>query len=718
MLFDMDNDGFKDLYVTNGLNHDLTDIDFVDFFADEVVQKLVLTGEKEDLLQIIDKMPVVSLPNYAFKNNADLTFDDVTNEWGFSLPSFSNGCAYGDLDNDGDLDLVVNNVNMEAFVYRNNTNELTNNSYLKIELKGSPKNRQGIGARMKLYVGDQIIFQEQMPSRGFQSSMEYVLTVGLGERNMVDSIRIVWPNDKTQLLREVKANQKITIDINEAEVGINTRKFNPKAQLLSEVANDLIEHKENHYNDFDHEGLIAKQLSQEGPALAIADIDGDGNQDVFIGGGKGQPGTIYLHQGGGKLTISNQKALDADSQYEDTAAAFFDVDNDGDQDLIVGSGGNEGAEKDTYKTRLYLNNGAGLFTRSAIDFSDKQMNISVIAPNDFDQDGDMDLFIGARSVPGLYGINPEHTFLQNNGDGTFTDITEKSAYDIKDAGMITDAIWWDYDEDGKEDLLTVSEWGSPLFFKNSGRRLSLEPTSLDDYHGWWLDIEKSDLDGDRDYDLVLGNQGSNTLYKASAEHPLKLWINDYDNNGTIEQITTNNYNGGDYPIHMRKELTKQLAYLKKENLKASDYSKKTIHELFSKEVIDQAIVKRATISETVIAINEGNGQFTVRALPSRVQLSCVCGIACSDVNNDGIMDIILAGNNFEFKPQFSRLDASYGNVLLGKNDLEFEWQSLDKSGFFVKDEVKHLSIFKDASGNEFYFAAINERAPKVFRLNK
>lgn len=718
MLFDMDNDGFKDLYVTNGLNHDLTDIDFVDFFADEVVQKLVLTGEKEDLLQIIDKMPVVSLPNYAYKNNRDLTFDDVTEDWGFNLPSFSNGCAYGDLDNDGDLDLVVNNVNMEAFVYRNNTNEMTDNNFLKVKLEGSEKNKQGIGAWMKIYLGETVIFQEQMPSRGFQSSMEYTLTIGLGETKKADSLMIVWPNDMKQVIKDVKANQTLILNIQDANQKYMAREIQPKNKIMSEVSNELSAHEENMFNDFDREGLIAKQLSQEGPALAVADVNGDGNEDVFVGGAKGQSGSIYFHQGMGNVRSTKQTSLDADADFEDTAAAFFDADGDGDMDLVVGSGGNDAEDKQNYVTRLYLNNGKGQFSKSDTDLSDNEMNISVIAPNDFDGDGDVDLFIGARSVPGVYGIDPTHTLLQNNGDGTFTDITERAAFDLNKAGMVTDAVWWDYDEDGKDDLLTVSEWGSPKFFKNSGRRLSLQESGLDAYHGWWLDIELSDLDGDGDQDLVLGNQGSNTLYQATLESPMKLWINDYDNNGTIEQITTNFYDNGDYPIHMRKELTKQLSHLKKENLKASDYSKKTIQDLFPKEVIDQTIVKKATINQTVIAINQGNGQFTVKPLPSRVQLSCVCGISCSDVNKDGNMDIIMAGNNFEFKPQFSRLDANYGSVLLGDGELGFEWQNYDKSGFFVRDEVKHLASFKDKDGNEFFFAAINESTPKVFQLNQ
>jgi len=716
LMFDMDNDGYKDIYVTNGIIHDLTDIDFVDFFANDVIQNLALTGKKEDISSIIDKMPVVALPNYSYRNNTDLTFDDVSEEWGLKIPSFSNGCAYGDLDNDGDLDLIVNNVNMEAFVFRNNSETRAENNYLKLRFKGSEKNQFAVGTSVKLYFDDQVIYQELMPARGFQSSMEYPMTIGLGKVNFIDSIQITWPNNMVTRLEKVETNK--TIELSQVDA---TEKFNfvdtAPETLMEELPNtSLTYHQENLYNDFDHEGLITKQLSQEGPALAVADVNGDGQEDVFVGGAKGQPGNIYLHTGGGNLEATEQTVLVEDEGYEDTAATFFDADNDGDQDLIVGSGGNESRDQQYYFARLYLNDGKGTFHRSGQDLPFRRTNISVIAAQDFDDDGDVDLFVGSRSVPGVYGIDPEHLFLVNNGDGTFTDGTERSAYDIREAGMITDALWADADGDGTKDLITVSEWGTPIIFGNSGRRLQKLETSLGDLHGWWNTIEASDLDADGDLDFVIGNQGSNTLYQASLENPLKLWVNDFDENGGIEQITTNQYDGKDYPIHMRKELTSQIVSLKKENLKASDYAKRTIQELFPESVISNTIVKQVNISESIVAVNDGNGNFSVKKLPNRVQLSCVCGITCTDVNKDGNIDLVMGGNNYEFKPQYSRLDANFGSVLLGDGQMGFEWQDYSESGFFVRDEVKHLETFKDKDGVQYLFTAINDNKPKVFKF--
>jgi len=385
---------------------------------------------------------------------------------------------------------------------------------------------------------------------------------------------------------------------------------------------------------------------------------------------------------------------------------------------MVGSGGNQVGEETNYKSRLYLNSGKGNFTLSTNYLPTTNKNISVISPSDFDSDGDIDVFVGSRSIVGTYGINPNHLFLENNGDGTFTDATERLAYDLKDAGMITNAIWADVDNDKKADLITVSEWDTPKIYRNTGRKLAKIDSSLDDLNGMWNVLEAADLDNDGDLDFVFGNQGSNTFYKATEENPMKIWVNDFDNNGTIEQIITRDFDGKDFPVHMKKELTAQMVKLKKENLKASEYAKRTIQELFSNELIESSIMKKSSSMETVIAINEGNGQFSINKLPSRVQLSCVCGITCTDINKDGNIDIILGGNNYEFKPQYSRLDANMGSVLMNNGDLDFTWQDYNTSGFVVKGEIKHLKQIKDKDGKRHIIVAINDSKPKIFSINE
>jgi hypothetical protein len=718
LLFDMDNDGYRDIFVTNGINHDLTDLDFVDFFANEIIQKMALTGKKQAIDSIISKMPVKPQPNYAYKNNGDLTFKNANKDWGFETPSLSNGVAYGDLDNDGDLDLVINNVNMKPFVYKNNTDSLTNNTYLKIKLEGEKKNKFGIGSTVKIYFDNKVYVQEQIPSRGFQSSMDYVMTIGLGSTEVIDSLRVIWPNDKTQKLIDIKTNATLTLQQFKATETQKPGQFKKNKTLLTEITeNKFNKHEENSYSDFDHEGLITKMVSQEGPALAVGDVNNDGNEDFYIGGAKDQAGVLYLNFGNGKIKKSDQKAFSNDDFFEDTSASFFDANGDGSLDLLIGTGGNESSEQINYTVRLYFNNGKGDFKLSKQNFPSLRKNIAVVAPYDFDNDGDIDVFVGARSVVGAYGINPSHQFLENNGDGTFEDTTEKVTYELKDAGMITDAIWVDIDNDSIKDLITTSEWDTPKIYKNNGRRLIKQSSSLDELHGMWNVVEAADLDKDGDIDFIFGNQGNNTAHKTSNENPIKMWMNDFDNNGTIEQITTNHQEGKDYPIHMKKELTGQLVSLKKQNLKASVYAKKSIDELFAKEKVENSIMKKNNISETIIAVNEGKGNFTVKKLPSRVQFSCVCGIICADINKDGNLDLIMAGNNFEFKPQFSRLDANYGSVLLGDGKLGFTWQDYNTSGFVVKNEVKHLKTIKDKDGKTYVISAINNQSPKLFAIN-
>lgn len=719
LMFDMDNDGLKDIFITNGINHDLTDLDFVDFFANEIVQKMVLTGKKESIDSIINKMPVKPQPNYAYKNNGDITFKNANKEWGFELPSQSNGVAYGDLDNDGDLDLVINNVNTEAFIYKNNADAQLDNNYIQLKFKGSEKNPFAVGTLAKFYFDGNIINQELIPSRGFQSSMEYGMTIGLGKTETLDSIRIVWPDDRTQKLENVKGNQLLTLDHADATEIYKVPEKETKKSFLNELDTKMMAaHKEDDHNDFDYEGLIYQKLSQEGPSLAVADINGDGHEDFFIGGAHGQAGSIYLHTGNGKVSQKKSKVFEDDEEFEDVAAAFFDADGDNDLDLVVGSGGNNVGQQRNYRARLYLNDGKGNFTKSEGELPSTFKNISTISPHDFDNDGDMDIFIGSRSVVGVYGVSPDHLLLENRGDGTFTNVTERLSYDLKDAGMVTDSKWVDIDGDSKKDLIVSAEWDTPKIYKNTGRRLVKMSSSLDSLYGWWNTVEVADLDGDGDLDLILGNQGLNLHYKPTQENPMKMWINDYDNNGTIEQITTLQKDGKDYPIHQKRDVTEQLPALKKQNLKASDYAQRTIQELFPKEVLDKSIVKKVETSASVIAINEGGGKFTIKNLPPRVQLSCVCDITCIDVNKDGNLDLIMAGNNFEFKPQFSRLDAGYGNLLLGDGKLGFEWQDYDTSGFNIRDEVKYLKQFKDKNGKVFVIAAINNNTPKIFAINE
>jgi hypothetical protein len=716
LIFDMDNDGYQDIYVTNGIYHDLTNQDFIDFFSNKVVQKMIITGVKEEVDSIINKMPSVPIPNYSFRNNGDLTFTNKSAEWGLNTPSFSNGAAYADLDNDGDLDLVVNNVNQTCFVYKNLTSEKTGNQYLKVSLKGDGKNSFGIGSVVNVYFDGQIHRRELIPSRGFQSSVDPLLNFGLGKKTVVDSVKVIWPNLKSQVIKNINSNQSLTFNIHDATKKEHIITGNKsKTGKLVESISPFDPHKENDYVDFDYEGLITQMLSREGPPMAVADLNKDGRDDVFIGGATGYPGQIYLQSPDGKMILQKNDCFENDKKYEDTAASFFDADGDGDIDLYVGSGGNDKEpESELLRDRLYINNGKGGFVRAADAIPDFRYNTSVVTPCDFDQDGDIDLFVGSLSVSRIYGINPKHYLLENEGQGKFKDITEARAFKFRDMGMVTDAVWQDVDNDGLKDLVVVGQWMSPVIYHNSGHGLSPVPTSLDTLSGWWNAVSVADLNNDGKMDMVFGNRGDNTYLRASRSAPIKMFVNDFDNNGSIEQIITRYTEGKDKPIALKRELTSQLPHLLKNNMTFAEYAEKSIYELLPDDVLKNSIKKEVNIIESIVAYNLGNNQYRIEKLPEEIQLTSINTILTTDLNGDGHKDIILGENNFSFRPQFGRLDAGFAHLMMGSESGFKKPELIGTSGQGVVKSIKEITI----KNQKYIILGINDERSKLYKVNK
>jgi hypothetical protein len=718
LLVDLDNDGFKDIYVSNGIFHDLTNQDFVDFFANDIIRNMNVKEIESDKKKVIDKMPSNPIPNYILKNSGDLTFQNVAKSWGMDIPSFSNGASYGDLDNDGDLDLIVNNVNQKLFVFENKLNEKYDRNFVKVNIVGDSLNTFAIGSLILVHAKENIYRQELIPSRGFQSSVDYKLVFGLGEIERVDSIEVFRPDRQRVVLKEIPINTELRVDLNALATSNKSASLEKVQPIFKEVTATFDSHMENEYVDFDYEGLIPKMLSREGPTFAVADVNNDGREDVFVGGASGQSARIYLQNTDGTYAPNEQLAFANHMIFEDTASAFFDADQDGDQDLYVGSGGNNVLErKEYFNDRIYFNDGQGNFEFKPNAFTPVQFNTAVVAPYDFDADGDVDLFIGQRSIPGIYGVDPENLLLENDGKGNFVNVIESKAFDLKKVGMITEAVWIDMNQDGKNDLVITGEWMAPMIFENSGRRLKKIKSNISELTGLWTALHISDLDGDGKLDLVLGNKGTNWFYETSKESPAKMYINDFDNNGTIEQILTRSLNQEDVPVVLRKELSNQIPSLKKSVLKFEDYAKANIYELFGEKIIENSIVKSVVTFESVIAYNKGDYNFTIISLPNEIQRSGVNAILTKDLNGDGILDIITAGNDFRYKPQFSRSDASIGDVLLSQSVNKYRRAESQYSGLFLRGQVSKMIWLKNNLHPSLFMVGLNDNAPKLFELN-
>ncbi len=721
LFFDADNDGLNDIYVCNGINHDVTNLDFMDFFADEIIQKMVISGQKENVDSVLKHIPVNPVPNKAFRNNGNLSFSDEGNNWGFSTSTFSNGAAYGDLDNDGDLDLVLNNENQPSFVYRNNSREQNKNNYIGIFLKGQGKNSYAVGSKIKVYKGKEVYYREVVPSRGFQSSVDYKQIIGLGSSSTVDSMIIIWPNRSYSKYINPELNKVHVLEEPAAAGAVYYQPQQEVKPMLEALSNSLFEkHSEDEHIDYYYERNLPELLSTEGPCIGLADVNGDGQEDVYIGGAKGQTGALYFQSANGFIKQSNE-VFKPFADFEETAVLFFDADKDGDADLYLGAGGNNVQPNSReLQHRLYKNNGRGEFTLDARSFPQNDMNISVAVSNDYDEDGDEDLFVGSRSVPYSYGVTPQSYLYQNDGSGRFTDVSSTLHAELSKLGMITGAVWADVTGDGKKELIITGQWMSTRIFsynKSSHKMEELSNTGLQKLYGWWQTIAASDVNGDGKTDLIIGNIGENFYLRPTEQQPVKMWLNDFDNSGTMDQFITRTVEGKDKPVFLKREITDQFPGLKKENLRHSDYAKKTVQELFGAEQIKKAGMKQFNYCSSIIAINEGSGKFRVEKLPVMVQLSSVKAIEITDVNGDGKADLILGGNKFGFPPQFGRLDGSYGHVLLGNGKGEYNWLPARESGVSLREQIKDIKVIKGNKSN-YVLIAQNNQVPVLYQIKK
>lgn len=724
LISDMDKDGLKDIFVANGIYKDLTDQDYISYFSNRDMVMSIISGNKVDYKTLIDAIPSVKIPNYAFRNGDSLRFTNYTSEWGLDQPSFSNGAAYGDLDNDGDADLVINNVNMPLFIYRNEADKLfPERKSIRFDLTGSGRNTHAIGTTITVKTNGLTRYIEQMPDRGYLSSVDPRPMLGLGNVNKIDSVIVNWPDGRSTVLVDVPADQNIRLNQDEAAkitfMNVGFRKDQDRYFRKTEGLISFL-HREDEFDDFSREPLLFHMMSTEGPHMCQADVNGDNLTDLYICGAKGQSGCLFLQDEPGRFIKKSVPVFEQDSIAEDVDCAFLDADSDGDQDLYVASGGNEFPESSSaLADRLYFNDGKGNFTRSdQVLPAGKYESSSCVRPEDYDNDGVMELFVGIRLKPFAYGIPVNGYILENDGKGHFSDITRQAAPELLNTGMIRDMKWIDIDGDNDKDIVIAGDWMPLKVLINEKGSFRYKPGAFGSLNtsGWWNCLAAGDIDNDGDIDIVAGNHGTNSRFIASAEKPVKMYVNDFDLNGTVEQIICTWEGEKLYPLALKHDITSQIPELSKRFVKYESYKDKQVTDVFSPLQVEKSIIKEAALLKTSLFINDGKGNFTPGSLPYQCQFSPVYATEIRDFDNDGKSDILMGGNLYNAKPEVGRYDSSYGTFLKGDGKGGFAFVPAYVSGFRIKGEIRDFEEL-NSGGKSILAVAMSNDSVKVFRIN-
>lgn len=695
LFCDFDGDTNKDLFVGNGFVKDFSDHDFINFSADKLAK-----GERaksgDEVKKLLAEVPTLKIPNYIFRNIGNGVFENETTVWGLDKPILSYGAAYADLDNDGDMDLVMNNTNDYASIYRNNSRELFKNNFIQLKLQGSVQNRNAIGAKVKIYNQGHIYYQEQFPVRGYQSSVDMRLNFGLGQINSIDSLVVIWPNDKYQILHNIPINQ--TLVLKEADAR-NTYSYlkPPSTPLFNTSELPEIVHNENAFNDFTVQRLLPNYLSREGPGLAVADINQDGLQDVFLGNAKGFVSKLFYQTQGGGFKQSSSNVFTKDTAAEVTASVFFDADGDGDMDLYEAKGGYEFAENDpSFQDKLLINDGRGNFTEKTLP--SLLFSKGCVTPGDLDGDNDLDLFVGGRLVPGKFPMPAPSKILINDGKGNFSDRTNAVAPFFDTLGMVTDAAWIDLNSDNKKELVIAGEWMPIKVYAYTNSKLSDVSNNYIHFasNGWWSRITAADMDNDGDEDLILGNAGRNTQFHVSEKEPMTEVVSDFDKNGSLDPILFYYIQGVSYPAFSRDEIADQIPGIKKKFLTHKSYATAKINDLFTKEQLAESRTFKVEFMESVYLENKGN-DLVLHHLPLEAQYSPIYGIVAADFNGDQKKDILLTGNNTWTRVRFGRYTSNHGVLLLGDNSGNFQYVPQLISGLNLRGNIRRAALLNDHS---------------------